>query len=264
MALLYEELTYELRRCMIEVHNEIGAGFDEETYHQGLIRRFIKVGMPFVSKQQHVLTHRGVPIRVFELDFLVDNKVITELKCLRCSFLRANYIQVLSHLKLWRRDLGLLVNWGFPRLQIQRIPFSEKTKQIAEDYSFIKGALAKPERETLTRLRDAILCVLEIHGLGYGKSVYQSLVEAELNYRQIKLERGRIINVTYDGAVIRSFPVRVWLIEDRILCDVTALQDNILPEHAVRLQTFLRYLNLSTGLIVNFGKTNLELRGVRY
>jgi hypothetical protein len=58
--------------------------------------------------------------------------------------------------------------------------------------------------------------------------------------------------------------MRFWLIEDKILCDVTALQDRILPEHAVRMQTFLKHLKLSTGLIVNFGKKQLELRGVRY
>jgi GxxExxY protein len=264
MALLHKELTFELRKCMIEVHNEIGVGFDEETYHQGLIRHFMKAGMPFVSKQQRELTHRGVSIRTFELDFLTDDKVITELKCLRCGFLRANYVQILSHLKLWQKDLGLLVNWGFPRLQIKRIPFSEKPKQVAEEYSYIKGALTEPERQSLARLRDAILFILETHGLGYGKSVYQDLVKSELEYRQIKFVTGKKVDVIYDGELIRSFPMRFWLIENRILCDVTALQDRILSEHAARMQTFLKHLNLSTGLIVNFGKRKLELRGVHY
>ncbi|KAA0227958.1 GxxExxY protein [candidate division KSB1 bacterium] len=264
MALLHKELTFELRKCMIDVHNELGVGFDEETYHQGLIRRFMKAGMPFVSKQQRGLTHRGVAVRAFELDFLADDTVIAELKCLRCGFLRANYIQILSHLKLWQKHLGLLVNWGFPRLQIKRIPFSEKPKEITEEYGYIKGTLTEPERQTLAKLRDAILFVLETHGLGYGKSVYQDLVKAELQYRQIKMEKGKKVDVMYDGELIRSFPMRFWLIENRILCDVTALQDSILPEHAVRMQTFLKHLNLSTGLIVNFGKRKLELRGVHY
>jgi GxxExxY protein len=160
--------------------------------------------------------------------------------------------------------LGLLVNWGFPRLQIKRIPFTEKPKQVVEDFSYIKGTLTEHERGTLARLRDAILFVLETHGLGYGKSVCQDLVEHELQYRQIKVEKRKIVDVMYDGALIRSFPMRFWLIENQILCDITALQDRILPEHAVRMQTFLKYLKLSTGLIVNFGKTHLELRGVHY
>lgn len=264
MALLHKELTYELRRCMIEVHNEIGVGFDEETYHQGLLRRFIKAGIPFVSKQQRELKHRDEPIRTFELDFLVDDKVITELKFLRCGFLRANYVQILSHLKLWQRDLGLLINWGFPRLQIKRIPFTEKTKQISEEYKYLKGTLTELERQVLARLREALLFVLETHGLGYGKSVYQDLVKTELQYRQVRIEKARKVDVMYSGELIRSFPMRFWLIENKIVCDITALQDNILPEYAVRMQTFLKHLKLSTGLIVNFGKKNLELRGVHY
>jgi GxxExxY protein len=264
MALLHKELTFDLRKYMIEVHNEIGVGFDEETYHQGLMRRFMKAGLPFVSKQQRELMHRGEPIRTFELDYLADDKVIVELKCLRCGFLRANYIQILSHLKLWQKDLGLLVNWGYPKLYFKRIPFTEKPKEVVEDYSYIKGKLAEPERQTLARLRDAVLFILETHGLGYGRSVYQDLVKAELQYRQIKLERGKKVNVIYDGELIRSFPMRFWLIDDQILCDVTALQDSILPEHAVRMQTFLKHLKLSTGLIVNYGKKHLELRGVHY
>jgi len=264
MELLYKELTFELRKCMIEVHNEIGTGFDEETYHQGLIQRFTKAGIPFVSKQQRVLFHRGEPIKTFELDFLADDKVIGELKCMRCNFLRANYIQILSYLKLWQKKLGLLVNCGFPRLFIERLPFTEKPKKIVEDYSHIKGTLRVSERQSLRKLRDAVLSILDTHGLGYGKSVYQDLVQAELQYRQIKLEKGRVIDVRYDEKSIRSFPMRFWLIEDRMLCDITALQDRILSEHAVRVRTFLKHLGLSNGLIVNFGKKHLEIRWIHF
>ncbi len=136
MTLLHKELTFELRKCMIEVHNEIGAGFDEETYHQGLLRRFMKVGIPYVSKQQREVTHRGASIKVFELDYLADDKVIIELKCLRCGFLRANYVQILSYLKLWQKNLGLLVNWGFPRLQIKRMSFMAVISFVRSHFGF--------------------------------------------------------------------------------------------------------------------------------
>jgi hypothetical protein len=36
---------------MIEVHNGIGVGFDEETHHLGLMRRFMNAGLPFVSSK---------------------------------------------------------------------------------------------------------------------------------------------------------------------------------------------------------------------
>lgn len=35
MKLLHKQLTEQIRACIYEVRKEIGAGFDEETYHQG-------------------------------------------------------------------------------------------------------------------------------------------------------------------------------------------------------------------------------------
>jgi GxxExxY protein len=264
MGLLHEELTFELRRSMMEVQNELGVGFDEETYHRGLIRRLTRAGRPFVSKQRRQLMHRGSPIRTFELDFLVEDKIIVELKCLRCSFLRANYVQILSHLKIWQKDLGLLVNWGLPRLHFQRIPFSEKPKRVVEDYGHIRGALKVSERHTLEKIRNAVLFVLATHGLGFGKSVYQELVEAELQYREIHVERSKALEVYYENVLIRTFPMRFWVVENQILCDITALQDRIMSEHPMRMRTFLKHLELSTGLIINFGKHHLELMGVHF
>ncbi len=37
MSLIYEDLTEILRGYIFETHNIQGVGYDEETYHQGLI-----------------------------------------------------------------------------------------------------------------------------------------------------------------------------------------------------------------------------------
>jgi len=49
MALRHEELTKELLACIFEVHNEIGVGLDEETYHQSLFDCLLRKGIPAVS-----------------------------------------------------------------------------------------------------------------------------------------------------------------------------------------------------------------------
>ncbi len=40
MELIYEDLTHELIGCFFDVHNSLGVGFDEPTYHKALQRRF--------------------------------------------------------------------------------------------------------------------------------------------------------------------------------------------------------------------------------
>ena len=44
MELIYEDLTHELIGCFFQVHNSLGVGYDEFTYHKALERRFHKKG----------------------------------------------------------------------------------------------------------------------------------------------------------------------------------------------------------------------------
>ena len=92
-GLLYEDLTYAIRQCIFDVHNDIGVGYDEETFHQGLIRRFAKGGIPFASKEQFALKHRGILVKTFVLDFMIEDKIILSLKCLPCNFLQSKLLR---------------------------------------------------------------------------------------------------------------------------------------------------------------------------
>lgn len=47
MEFIYEDLTHELIGCFFDVHNSLGLGYDENTYHKALIRRFRKAGFDF-------------------------------------------------------------------------------------------------------------------------------------------------------------------------------------------------------------------------
>ncbi len=263
MALLYEELTRELRRCVFEVHNALGTGYDEETYHQAMNIRVEKSGIAFRSQEIRFVEHRGEKVDEFKLDMIADDKVVLELKSLHSDFLQPNFVQILSYLKLWQKQLGLLVNFGLPKAKIKRIPFSEKGKKKSENYDYIKGILAPADREHLKNLREAILTVFEMHGLGYGESVCQHLVLAELRHREIKYEPKTIIPVEYEGRPIRNFEMNLPIIAGRFILGVTALQKHIEFYDIAKMQTYLRALHLQIGLLVNFGKKELQITGVR-
>lgn len=55
MVLRHQELTRAIIGCIFEVHNEIGAGLDEETYHQGLLECLKQMGIHVVSKERKYL-----------------------------------------------------------------------------------------------------------------------------------------------------------------------------------------------------------------
>ena len=69
MELLYKDLTYEIRKAIFYVHNHIGFGFDEETYHQGLASHFSEIGLPFESKKREVLSYRNRHIATLRVRF---------------------------------------------------------------------------------------------------------------------------------------------------------------------------------------------------
>jgi len=262
MELIYKDLTHRIRRCIYDVHNALGTGYDEETYHNALILSLKKVGIPVRSKERRVLIHRDREIKKFELDLIVFDKIILELKSIQCDFLQPNYVQIISYLKLWQKHLGLLVNFGLPKAKIKRIPFTEKEKSIIEDYSYIEHLINHENREHLKNLRAAILSVHELHGLGFGENIYQGLIEAELDFRKVKYEIGKIIPVEYEGHVIRKFEMKLPLIEDKFVCLVTAIHDRIDFYDIAKLKTYMKALNIKIGLIVNFGKSSLEIHGV--
>ncbi len=262
MGLIYENLTSELIGCFFEVHNALGVGYDEFTYHEALNRRFRKRGIEHRSEERKALIHRGRSVREFKVDLITFDKIILELKALASGFIKPNYVQIISELKLWQMHLGLLVNFGLQKVAIERIPFTEKERIIRENYDYIIDCLTAQDREILARLRDAILHVFEIHGLGYSDVTYRQILERELDFREIKHQKRTPIEVNYDGEIISVFKMKPLLIENRIICDIKALHEKIDFYDIAKTQSYLRALNLKVGVIINFGKNDFEIRGV--
>jgi len=118
------------------------------------------------------------------------------------------------------------------------------------------------ERNTLAKFRDAIMYVFEIHGLGYGEVIRRKLFQAELDFRRIEYQHRCPIEVQYDGEVVSTFKMKPLLIEDRLICDIKALNEKIDFYDIARIQSYLKALDKKIGVIVSFGKTRLEIRGI--
>lgn len=69
--------------------------------------------------------------------------------------------------------------------------------------------------------------------------------------------------MNYEGETISIFKMKPLLIENRLICDIKALHEKIDFYDIAKVQSYLRALNLNTGIIVNFGKKDLEIQGIR-
>ncbi|MCI0693621.1 GxxExxY protein [candidate division KSB1 bacterium] len=71
------------------------------------------------------------------------------------------------------------------------------------------------------------------------------------------------IELSYDGEIISVFKMKPLLIEKRIICDIKALHEKIDFYDIAKIQSYMRALDLKVGIIINFGKNALEIRGIR-
>ena len=263
MALIFEDSTRMLRRCFFDVHNEVGIGYPEEAYHRAFLVCCSRRNLAVSSKQAGRLEHRGRLVHTFQYDVMAQNEILLELKALPGGFAREHFVQIISYLKFWKRQLGLLVNFGQEKVKVERVPFAEKPLEVKEDYEQIRPLVTRTMRPQLRSLRAGILDVGTQHGLGYGEPVCAKLLDAEWQHRGFAV-RGELSGaLRFEGEPLGRFPLDALLVGESVLCCVTALKDNIGPYELGKAQGCLRVLDLPIGLIVNFGKHALQICGVR-
>ena len=117
-----ERLAYAVIGAAIEVHRVLGPGFLESVYHQALKLEFQMRGVPHKSKHPVAINYKGHQVGEGELDFLVGDVLVVELKAVE-KLSPINEAQVISYLKTTKHPLGLLINFNVPVLKegIKRI-----------------------------------------------------------------------------------------------------------------------------------------------
>ncbi|OGE82094.1 MAG: hypothetical protein A3B10_00630 [Candidatus Doudnabacteria bacterium RIFCSPLOWO2_01_FULL_44_21] len=118
--LVYPELSYTIVGILFRVYKAIGAGFDEKHYQRAVARELEKSGLNFLEQVRLPLSYSGQSIGSFALDFLIEEKIILEIKKDK-NFGSKNLDQVYSYLKATGLQLGILANFTKDGLKFKRI-----------------------------------------------------------------------------------------------------------------------------------------------
>ena len=119
-GLIHEELTFKIIGCAFEVHKELGPGFLESAY-EAAMKIELKAGdLAVESQKQFPLIYKGVKIKDFFCDLVVDEKVIVELKAIS-KILDIERAQILNYLKVTGLKVGLIINFGQTSLKHERM-----------------------------------------------------------------------------------------------------------------------------------------------
>ena len=117
--MLYEELTRKSIGCGVEASNELGVGFLESVYEKAMVEALTDAGLKARSQVPIRVSFRGRPVGEFFADIVVEEKVIVELKAVR-TLISVHEAQVINYLKATGLEVGLLINFGNPKLEYRR------------------------------------------------------------------------------------------------------------------------------------------------
>jgi GxxExxY protein len=121
--LIYENESYKINGACFEVHNNLGPGFLEIVYKDALEYEFRKAGIHYCREVEYEVNYKGIILpHKFYADFVVYDKIILEVKCLRI-LTDEHFAQTLNYLKVSGCKLGLLVNFGELKLVKRRIVY---------------------------------------------------------------------------------------------------------------------------------------------
>ena len=128
---LHEELTGKILQIAFDVANGLGCGFLEKVYENALAVGLRQAGLK-VSQQIPVrVLYRGQTVGEYVADMVVGGAVLVEVKATEQQ--HPIYIaQTLNYLKATGLPVGLLLNFGRPKLAYKRL-VSKKLLEGKED-----------------------------------------------------------------------------------------------------------------------------------
>jgi len=116
----HEILTRSILSSAFEVIHELGSGFLESVYQNALALALAQNGHKVESEKPLQVRFRGVRVGEFFADLLVDDTVVVELKAAK-ALAPEHQAQVINYLNSSGLEVGLLLNFGNPRLEYRRL-----------------------------------------------------------------------------------------------------------------------------------------------
>jgi GxxExxY protein len=136
-----DDLTYKVIGCCLKVHNTLGnaclpvrQGFQEVIYQPCLAIELNKAQLNFAREIEQTIFYDGQKVGKRRADFIVENKVIIELKAV-IRLQDVHLAQAKNYLVAYNFDIGLLINFGSLSLEYKRIyhPRLRKNHQDGPD-----------------------------------------------------------------------------------------------------------------------------------
>ena len=118
--LIYPKLSYQIIGILFEIYKELGSSYQEKYYQKIVARELKRCGLCYKEQFSVPLTYKGNKFGNYFLDFLIEDKIVLELK--KGEMFPKRYIeQVYAYLKATKLKLGIIANFTKDGVKFKRI-----------------------------------------------------------------------------------------------------------------------------------------------
>ena len=115
-----DDITYQIRGAIFEVHKVLGYGFLEKVYEKALMIELSGRGVSVENQVPLKVSYKEQIVGEYFADLLVEGRVIVEIKAV-ANLLNEHQAQLLNYLKATGICVGLLVNFTRNKAEIKRM-----------------------------------------------------------------------------------------------------------------------------------------------
>jgi len=122
-----DEIIKKIKGFTIEVYKILKAGYNETVYEEAMAVEMRRSKIGYEVEHNTEIMYKGEKIGTHKLDFIVEGKLVVELKA-AASISKGNKAQLKAYLKTLGLKKGLLINFPYPDAdepEIQEISVDE-------------------------------------------------------------------------------------------------------------------------------------------
>jgi GxxExxY protein len=119
-SMKYKDITEKIIGCAMQVHSQLGNGFQEVIYQRALGIEMDIQKMRFAREMEMSIFYKGFDIGTRRVDYFVEGLIMVELKAV-IKLEDVHLAQAMNYLEAYKMEIGLLINFGARSLEFKRV-----------------------------------------------------------------------------------------------------------------------------------------------
>lgn len=115
-----KQITEKIIGSALKVSNTLGIGFLEKVYENALVVELRRSKILFEQQKMLTVHYEGETVGEYIADLIVEKEIIIELKAAK-AIDNIHQAQLINYLRATGLHIGLILNFGTPRLGIKRL-----------------------------------------------------------------------------------------------------------------------------------------------